>query len=255
MTTRHRHHHDEGLCPTVMIGFGSIGNGILPLIERYIAFVLTFLRAATLSIAIGVIPSAHANDLDASRAGTVVGVGTTVIQDISASTGLRGSRGGSVRMRRVKGMVVHHTNGCKDVKCVVNTLKSRSLSVQFVIDRNASIWRVFPEGQQASHIRPGGTGTIGAAGQGLDNRNLEGVEVIAKNDKDVTPEQRAAVGRLVGERARKFGYDPKTSVYGHGELNGHKEADEGMSSVSRIRSGEISTDAPSTFSEVVRPRS
>jgi N-acetylmuramoyl-L-alanine amidase-like protein len=81
---------------------------------------------------------------------------------------------------------------------VVNTLKNRGFSVQFVIDRGGSIWRVIPEGQQASHTKPGGTGTIGAAGRGLGNQNLEGVEVIALNDKDVTPEQRAAVGRLVG---------------------------------------------------------
>jgi N-acetyl-anhydromuramyl-L-alanine amidase AmpD len=158
-------------------------------------------------------------------------------------------------MGLVKGMVVHHTSGRGNAMSVVNTLKNRGLSVQYVIERDGSIKRIIPEGQQASHTKPGGTGTMGAAGRGLGNQNLEGVEVIAKNDTYVTPEQRVAVGRLVGERARKFGYDPKTSVYGHGELNGDKEPDEGMSSVSRIRSGEISTDPPSAFSEVVRPRS
>jgi N-acetylmuramoyl-L-alanine amidase len=206
------------------------------------AFVLAAFQSTT-----AMSPSAYADDLSfgASHRGTVVGAATGGIQDISASTGLKGIRGGSVQMGRVRGMVVHHTSGRSNVMGVVNTLKERGLSVQFVIDRDGNIWRIIPEGQQASHIRPGGTGTIGAAGQGLGNHNLEGVEVIAKNDKDVTPEQRAAVGRLVGRRARKFGYDPKTSIYGHGELNGHKERDEGMSSVSRIRSGEISTDPPS----------
>jgi hypothetical protein len=92
MPTRHpclyphqpRHHdrpqHARFVSPIAMIGFGSIGRGTLPLIERHIAFdrskfvvtaaLTAFLRAAVLSVAIGVIPSAHANDLSfgASRA-------------------------------------------------------------------------------------------------------------------------------------------------------------------------------------------
>jgi hypothetical protein len=76
MTTRYRNHdrlqHARFVTPIAMIGFGSIGKSTLHLIERHIAFALTFLRAAILAIAIGVIPSALANDLSfgASRAGT-----------------------------------------------------------------------------------------------------------------------------------------------------------------------------------------
>jgi hypothetical protein len=57
--------------------------------------------------------------------------------------------------------------------------------------------------------------------------------------------QQEAAARLVAMRAAKFGYDPRTSVFGHGEVNpGHKEADEGMSTVTRIRNGSLSVAAP-----------
>jgi hypothetical protein len=68
------------------------------------------------------------------------------------------------------------------------------------------------------------------AGAGLSNRNTVGMEVIAKNDRDVTPAQREAAMRFIAERY------PNTPVFGHGEVNpGHKEADEGMSITSAIR--------------------
>ena len=69
---------------------------------------------------------------------------------------------------------------------------------------------------------------------------MEGVEVIANNDGDVLPVQQQAAAKLVAMRAAKFGYDPRTSVFGHGEVNpGHKQADEGMSTVTRIRNGSL----------------
>jgi hypothetical protein len=151
-----------------------------------------------------------------------------------------------------QGMVVHHTSGGQNAQDTINTFKQRGYPAQFIVDRDGKIHRYLPEGASGAHTKPGGTGTIGARGRGLGNQNMEGVEVIAKNDKDVTPGQRDAVARLAGMRARRFGWDPKQGVYGHGELNYDKERDEGMSSVSRIRSGELSTDAPG-MSQVAGP--
>jgi hypothetical protein len=59
---------------------------------------------------------------------------------------------------------------------------------------------------------------------GLNNKNVVGMEIIAKDDKDVLPnEVQSAV-----EFMKK--YYPNTPVYGHGQVNpGHKEATEGQS--------------------------
>jgi hypothetical protein len=64
----------------------------------------------------------------------------------------------------------------------------------------------------------------------LENSNIVGMEVIAKNDKDVTPAQIAAARKFIAEKY------PNTPVFGHGEVNpGHKEADEGMTITNAIR--------------------
>jgi hypothetical protein len=158
--------------------------------------------------------------------------------DESETSGLRGT---GRKMDKVEGMIVHHTGGGGDTAGVVNTLNQRGLSVQFVVDREGKTHQILPEGTEASHMRTG----WGAKGDGKSNSNMQGVEVIARNDKDVTDAQKAAVAALVARQATKYGYDPKTSVFGHGEVNpGHKEADEGMSSVDIIRSGKYAGSPP-----------
>jgi N-acetyl-anhydromuramyl-L-alanine amidase AmpD len=137
-------------------------------------------------------------------------------------------------MASVDGMIVHHTGGGGTVNSVISTLKQRGLSVQFVVDRDGKTYQLIPDGMEAHHIMSG----WGPAGEGKSNHNMQGVEVIARNDRDVTAAQKTAVQALVSRQAGKYGYDPRTSVFGHGEVNpGHKEADEGMSSVNLIRGG------------------
>jgi hypothetical protein len=130
-------------------------------------------------------------------------------------------------------MIIHHTSGSGGVDGVISTFKERNFPAQFVIDRDGQVYQTLPDGARGQHIRNGS-----GKGAGLSNANTEGVEIIAKNDKDVTPAQRDAAIALVQQRAAKWGYDPKTGVFGHGEVNpGHKEADEGMTVVSAIRNG------------------
>jgi hypothetical protein len=152
------------------------------------------------------------------------------VTDLSTQTGFR-SRG---QMSSVSGMIIHHTGGGGTVNGVISTLKERGLSVQYVVDRDGKIFQLMPDGQMAAHIMNG----WGAKGAGKSNHNMQGVEVIARNNKDVTPAQVKAVQALVARQAKKFGYDPKTAVFGHGEVNpGHKEASEGMAAVDAIRGG------------------
>lgn len=119
--------------------------------------------------------------------------------------------------------IFHHTSGGGDVAGVEDTLRQRHLGVEFVMDRNGNIVRTGNAG--ASHMLPGW-----GAGAGLSNANTIGMEVIAANNRDVTPAQVAAAQNFIAQ------YYPNTPVYGHGEVNpGHKEADEGAAIVSAIR--------------------
>jgi len=134
------------------------------------------------------------------------------------------------------GMIIHHTGARGSINGVINTFKQRGYPAQFVIDRDGTIYQTLPDGARGQHVM-NGWGPIGA---GKSNANVEGVEVIAANDKDVTPEQQRAAWQLVQSRAAKWGYDPSTSVWGHGEVNpGHKEPDEGMTIVNGIRNGQL----------------
>lgn len=120
--------------------------------------------------------------------------------------------------------IMHHTGGRGDTAGVQATLRQRGLGVEYVMDREGNITQI--GGPGSSHMMTG----WGPKGAGLSNRNTVGMEVIAKDDKDVTAAQVAAAQKFISEKY------PSTPVYGHGEVNpGHKEADEGMSIVNAIR--------------------
>lgn len=123
-----------------------------------------------------------------------------------------------------KAFIFHHTGGGGDVAGVQSTLRQRGLGVEYVMDRDGRIYRTGNPG--ASHMMTGW-----GRGQGLNNRNTIGMEVIARNNRDVTPAQIASARRFIQQMY------PNTPVFGHGEVNpGHKEADEGMAIVGPIRS-------------------
>jgi len=123
-----------------------------------------------------------------------------------------------------KAFIMHHTGGRGTVEGVQNTLRQRGLGVEYVMDRDGNI--VHTGGPGSANIMPG----WGPKGAGLNNANIVGMEIIAKNDRDVTKAQIAASQAFI-----KKNY-PNTPVYGHGEVNpGHKEADEGLSVANAIR--------------------
>lgn len=139
-------------------------------------------------------------------------------------------------LQPVKGMIIHHTAGGSDVDSVISTFQQTGYPAQYVIDREGKIYQTLPDGARGQHIRAG----WGEKGEGLSNANTLGVEIIAKDDSDVTPVQRQAAAKLVGYASAKYGFDPRTAVFGHGEVNpGHKQDTEGMSVVNGIRSGEL----------------
>jgi hypothetical protein len=114
--------------------------------------------------------------------------------------------------------IAHHTSGRGTVDGVISTLKERHLGVEYVMDRDGKIYATGPAG--SSQILPG----WGPKGTGLNNQNTVGMEIIAKDDADVTDAQKKSFAQFIATRY------PNTPIFGHGEVNpGHKETDEGMS--------------------------
>jgi hypothetical protein len=113
----------------------------------------------------------------------------------------------------------------------MNTFNQRGFPAQYIMDRDGKIYSALPEGTRGSHIQNAKNGS------GLNNRNALGMEIIAKNDADVTPAQKQAAAAFIEAKSKQYGF-PSSNVYGHGEVNpGHKEADEGLSVARMVRSG------------------
>jgi hypothetical protein len=124
-----------------------------------------------------------------------------------------------------QGFVFHHSGG-STLEGLRDTLKKRGLGSQYLMDRDGTIYSF--AGAGSPHIRP--NDQFGGIAPGLSNKNAVGMEIVAKNDQDVTPAQVASARRFI---AANYGNVP---VYGHGEVNpGHKMADEGLTVVNAIR--------------------
>lgn len=131
----------------------------------------------------------------------------------------------------IKAFIVHHTGGRGTPEGVENTLSQRGLGVEYIMDRQGNITQAGPRG--SSQIMPGW-----GKGAGLNNQNTVGMEVIAKDNSDVTPAQIAAGKAFIDKNY------PDTPVMGHGEVNpGHKEADEGLAIANAVRSGRATAAA------------
>ena len=125
-----------------------------------------------------------------------------------------------------KAFVVHHTGGGSSAKGIVDDWRSNrpGIGTQYIMDRDGNVHDVKQEfGYEGKgQVHPGYTPKA-FLDKGLTNKNLVGMEIMAKNDKDVTPQQAQAFATFM-----KTKY-PDLPIYGHGELNpGHREADEGQ---------------------------
>ena len=131
--------------------------------------------------------------------------------------------------------IIHHTAGLGDAHDVVHTLNGAKnkkgenvkLGVQWVVDRDGIIYKTLPTNSRGAHVGVS-TGDRGAPA-GISNSNAQGVEVIGKNDPDVLRHgktngdvQAIAVLKII----KHLGYT-KDQIFGHGEVNPGKMADEG----------------------------
>jgi len=132
----------------------------------------------------------------------------------------------------VAGFIVHHTGGRGDPRSVVEDWRAHrpGVGTRYITDRQGNIHDVWSEYNYHPQGMGGGILPGWGRGVGLSNRNVVGMEVVARNDRDVTDAQVEAVRKFLRE---KFADVP---VYGHGEVNpGHREADEGMRIVGAVR--------------------
>lgn len=133
-----------------------------------------------------------------------------------------------------QGIIFHHMSGRGDAQNILETFAKNGYSSHYHIDRNGNITQLVPDGTRTFHMANG----YGPVGTGKSNNNMLGVEVAAMNDKDVLDAQKQAGLRLAQQLGQKYGFDPRTASFGHGEVNpGHKEADEGMGIVNLLRDG------------------
>lgn len=124
-----------------------------------------------------------------------------------------------------QGIVFHHTSGTT-VDGAIATLSERNLSYNYLIDRDGTVHTIVPPEKGAQHMRPGSNG--------MSSGNTIGISFVARNDRDVTDAQRAAGRALAARDAQKFGIS-QNNVFGHGEVNSHKEHDEGKTDAAWIR--------------------
>jgi hypothetical protein len=102
------------------------------------------------------------------------------------------------------------------------------------MDREGNIYRT---GGPGAHQILRGWGK----GEGLSSGNTVGMEIIARNDRDVLPIQRQRFVEFIGKNY------PTTPVFGHGEVNpGHKEATEGLTVSEAVRAERAARTARAT---------
>jgi hypothetical protein len=111
--------------------------------------------------------------------------------------------------------VVHHTaggdgkDGREGSKHTYRVFYDRGYPAQYVIGRKGGIFRFMPDGAKGWHA-------------GNYNSQSIGVEVVAKNDADVLPEQVIAAARLI-----QFLGFKKDQILGHGEISSDRPKSEG----------------------------
>ncbi len=124
--------------------------------------------------------------------------------------------------------IMHHTAGRGDPASVVKywQQQGKGYGAQYIMDRQGVVHDVAKEfGYNGTNEILNGTGV----GKGLSNSNVVGMEIVANDDKDVTPAQAQTAAQFIQARY------PNLPVYGHGQVNaGHKEATEGMTAVNAV---------------------
>jgi hypothetical protein len=143
--------------------------------------------------------------------------------DLSSLSTKRGKRRVNPR-----GITFHHTASQHTNPQTIGALNSRGLASNFVMDRDGKIAFGTPPGVAAAHMKP-------SRDKAFSNSNMLGIEVSALNDRDITPGQVNAAKNWAADMGMSYGFDPGKTAFGHGELNAHKQATEGLTIANAVR--------------------
>lgn len=141
------------------------------------------------------------------------------------------------KIEKPEGIVIHHTGGRGTPEGIMNVFKQRGLATQYIMDRDGNVHRALPEGAKGRHLKPSEI-------NGLSNSNAIGIEIIAKDDSDLTDAQRASAAKWLAATQSKYNI-PAANVFGHGEVNSHKQRTEGSTIVSAWRAANGIEGVPS----------
>jgi len=132
------------------------------------------------------------------------------------------------KMKNNKYFIFHHTAGRGTPTDVIKVLNCRKrpnkkpgcmiLGVQFIIDREGKVYKGLPDGSSGGHVVRGGKGPTD-----VTNSNSMGVEIIAKEDKDVLIKQCKSALLLVKDQGFSL-----NQILGHGEVSTNKMPSEGQ---------------------------
>ena len=132
------------------------------------------------------------------------------------------------KMKNNKYFIFHHTAGRGTPTDVIKILNCRRrknkkpgcmiLGVQFIIDREGKVYRGLPDGSSGGHVVRGGKGPTD-----VTNSNSMGVEIIAKEDKDVLIKQCKSALLLVKDQGFSL-----NQILGHGEVTTNRMPSEGQ---------------------------
>lgn len=138
--------------------------------------------------------------------------GSLSVQDISGS-----STYPNKSLKSNKYFILHHTAGKGNASDIVNILNKRKLGIQYIIDRDAKVYKA-TKGNKGAHVAY----FKNSAPSDMSNSTAQGVEIIASDDTDILIPQCKSALLLI----KSLGYS-LSSIYGHGEVSTNKMATEG----------------------------
>lgn len=141
--------------------------------------------------------------------------------DISSTSTFKSSP-----MKDDKYFILHHTAGRGKASDVMNVLNNRRLGIQWIIDRDGKLFKTLPSGHRGAHIKL----IRSSVPKDLSNRTSQGVEIIAKDDTDISITQCRTALKLI----KSLGY-PLSNVYGHGDVSTNRGPDEGKTCKAYIK--------------------
>jgi N-acetyl-anhydromuramyl-L-alanine amidase AmpD len=118
-----------------------------------------------------------------------------------------------------KYFILHHTAGLGTAEQVLSVLNKRKLGIHYIIDGLGDVYKTLNSGTEGAHIKS----FYPSAPKDMSNETAVGVEIVGKDNNDITKKQCKSALLLVKSLGFSLG-----QIYGHGEVSWNKGPDEGL---------------------------